>query len=131
LLEKPRFEKDLAMLRKTAFGVGLVLALGFGAQDAVAHAKKETTQPADGIVLDASPPTIGMTFDKPMRVTLVSLTDADGRTFELSRTDNMQPFSEFSAAPPRLPMGRYLIKWRGLAADGHPMQGGFSFEISK
>ena len=103
-------------------------ALGVGSADA--HSRKEVTQPANGAVLDAPPSTIVMRFDMPMRVTLISLTDQNGAAHDLRRTDNMQPVSEFSAEPPALPVGQYNVEWRGLAADGHPMQGAFSFEIS-
>lgn len=108
--------------------LGLTLALSAG--NAIAHSKGEATQPTDGAVLEASPEMIGMTFDMPMRVTLLSLTDQDATEHELTRTDNMQPVREFSAAPPVLPAGQYKVEWRGLADDGHPMQGTFSFEIA-
>jgi methionine-rich copper-binding protein CopC len=109
----------------------LAISLLLGTPSADAHAKKEATQPADGAVLEISPSAIALRFDMPMRVTLISLTDQDGTAHDLTRTDNMQPVSEFSATPPELPTGQYTVQWRGLAADGHPMQGAFSFEISK
>jgi len=112
----------------TAAALTLVVALGVGSADA--HSKKEATIPADGAVLATSPEMIAMTFDMPMRVTLISLTDQDGTEHVLTRSDNMQPVSEFGAEPPALPSGQYKIEWRGLAADGHPMQGTFGFEIS-
>lgn len=109
----------------------LATALILGAQSAVAYSKKEGTQPADGAVLEMSPSAITMLFDMPMRVTLISLTDQDGAAYDLTRTDDMRPVSEFSATPPMLPTGQYTVEWRGLAADGHPMQGAFSFEIPR
>lgn len=109
----------------------LATALVVGAQGANAHSKNEGTQPADGAVLQMSPAAIGLRFEMPMRVTLISLTDQDGTAHDLTRTDNMQPVSEFSATPPALPTGQYTVQWRGLAADGHPMQGAFSFEIAE
>ncbi|MDU9006431.1 copper resistance CopC family protein [Sedimentitalea todarodis] len=108
----------------------VALSLAFAPPSANAHSKKEATEPANGIVLETSPPIISMRFDMPMRVTLISVTDQDGTAHDLTRTDNMQPVSEFSATPPVLPTGQYTVEWRGLAADGHPMQGAFSFEIS-
>jgi methionine-rich copper-binding protein CopC len=92
-----------------------VLALSFalGAGSADAHSKNEATQPANGAVLEAPPSTIAVRFDMPMRVTLISLTDQDGATHDLKRTDNMQPVSEFSAEPPPLPVGQYKVEWRG------------------
>jgi methionine-rich copper-binding protein CopC len=109
----------------------LALSLGFAGEGAQAHATKEATQPADGAVLDASPPAIAMQFDMPMRVTLLALTDQDGAAHSVTRTDNMQPVSTFTAAPTALPAGRYTVEWRGLAEDGHPMQGTFRFEITQ
>jgi methionine-rich copper-binding protein CopC len=108
-----------------------LLALGLASQAALAHSSKEGTRPTDGAVLTASPEKVGMTFDMPMRVTLVSLTDQDGKDHTLTRQDNMQPVKVFDATPPDLPMGNYTVQWRGLAEDGHPMQGTFSFQVTE
>ena len=93
--------------------------------------KKEMTAPVNGAVLEASPEAIEMKFSMPLRITLITLTDQDSVTHEVTRTDNMQPISEFSAAVSTLPAGFYSVAWRGLADDGHPMQGAFSFEVSE
>ncbi|MDT8328385.1 MAG: copper resistance protein CopC [Roseovarius sp.] len=106
------------------------LALAFATASADAHSKTETTQPADGAVLQAAPQAIALRFETPMRITLISLTDQDGVTHDLNRSDNMKAVREFSAKPPALPAGQYKVEWRGLAADGHPMQGMFTFEIA-
>ena len=109
----------------------LVLALAFGAGQVDAHSIKEATSPADGSVIAASPDAISMTFDMPLRVTLITLTDQTGAEYALARSDNMQSVSDFTAQPPELSAGQYKITWRGLATDGHPMQGEFGFEISE
>ncbi|MGB5863142.1 MAG: copper resistance CopC family protein [Sulfitobacter sp.] len=114
---------------KIIWAVIFTLALGIG--QAGAHSKKEKTEPVNGAVLEASPEAIEMTFNMPLRVTLITLTDQDSVTHEMIRTDNMQPVSQFSAAVPVLPAGIYSVDWRGLADDGHPMQGEFSFEVSE
>lgn len=85
--------------------------------------------PADGAVLDAAPSVIAMTFDQPMRLTLIRLVTSDGAEVELTRTDGMAPLTEFEAAPAEMGPGAYTIEWRGLASDGHPMDGSFSFRI--
>lgn len=108
----------------------LTLAFAFGMGVADAHSKKEATQPVDGSVLVASPEIISMTFDMPLRVTLISLTDQDGNEHVMTRSDNLEPVSEFRGEPPALLAGQYKLQWRGLSGDGHPMQGGFGFEIA-
>lgn len=105
--------------------MGALIAPGAG----WAHTEKERTRPADGAVLSESPPVIVIDFDGPMRLTYIALGDADGRDFELERTDGMAPVTRFEAVPPELPAGAYAVDWRGLAEDGHPMEGGFAFTI--
>lgn len=97
---------------------------------ALAHSENESTTPADGAILDAAPEVLAMTFDQPMRLTLVRLTDADGAEVEVTRTDDMAPVTEFEAAPAEMGPGDYTLEWRGLSSDGHPMDGSFSFQIA-
>lgn len=101
-------------------------------QPAMAHSREPVSQPADGAVLTVSPGTISLQFDKPMRITLVTLTNGDGGTHELSRTDGMKPVTAFEAGVTQdLPAGHYRLEWRGLSSDGHPMVGGFSFDVAR
>jgi methionine-rich copper-binding protein CopC len=71
-----------------------------------------------------------MTFDQPMRLTLVKLTNGDGAEVEVTRTDAMAPVTEFEAATAEMGPGTYTVEWRGLSGDGHPMRGSFSFRIA-
>ena len=111
-----------AIVATAAFALSLAGA-------AAAHSRPETTAPADGEVVAAAPAVISISFDKPMRVTTIELTGADGDAFALERTDGMAPVTRFEAIPPPLPAGRYTVKWRGLSEDGHAMSGRFSFEV--
>lgn len=105
-----------------------ILALSLGG-NAYAHSTKQKTAPADGSVLLAPPSSIGMSFDMPMRVTMIKLTDSHGDEHQVKRTDNMAPLTDFAASPESLEPGEYTVKWRGLAEDGHAMEGSFSFKI--
>ena len=98
---------------------------------AFAHSKQEVTVPHDGAVLAAPPDVVSIAFDAPMRITVIRLTSKAGDTFELGRSDDMQPVTDFRATPPALPNGRYTVEWRGLSADGHAMKGRFSFEVAR
>jgi methionine-rich copper-binding protein CopC len=109
-----------------SLAAALALAVCGGA---LAHSKKETTVPADGARLDAPPAVIAMEFDAPMRITLVSLTEATGGEVELAPVTGPRPATRFEATPPPLGPGDYRVDWRGLAEDGHPMEGGFSFTV--
>ena len=111
-----------AIVATAAFALSLAGA-------AAAHSRPETTAPADGEVVTAAPAVISISFDKPMRVTIIELTGADGDAFALERTDEMKPVTRFEATPPALPAGTYTVGWRGLSEDGHAMSGRFSFEV--
>ena len=115
------------LARSAVAAVGLSFALAGAA--AAAHSRPETTTPANGEVVAQAPALIAISFDKPMRITRIELTNAGGDAFALGRTDEMAPVTRFEATPPPLPAGRYTVKWRGLSADGHPMSGRFSFEV--
>ena len=98
---------------------------------AFAHSKQEVTVPHDDAVLASPPDVVSIAFDAPMRITVIRLTSEAGDTFELERSDAMQPVTELHAIPPVLPNGRYTVEWRGLSADGHAMKGRFSFEVAR
>ena len=97
---------------------------------ALAHSQKEGTTPTDGAQLTETPETIRMVFDDPMRITMVRLVNAEGSEMPITRETGLEPSLEFHAAPEPLAPGRYTLEWRGLASDGHAMQGSFSFELT-
>ena len=108
----------------------LAVLVTLAAGEIHAHSKQETTFPEDGAVLAVAPDFVSLSFDAPMRITMISLTSEAGDTFDLERSDAMEPVTELRATPPPLPEGRYTVEWRGLSSDGHPMKGSFSFEVA-
>ena len=83
--------------------VGLSFALAGAA--AAAHSRPETTTPANGEVVAQAPALIAISFDKPMRVTRIELTNAGGDAFALGRTDEMAPVTRFEGDPAAAPRG--------------------------
>ncbi|MER0239091.1 copper resistance protein CopC [Fulvimarina sp. MAC8] len=105
------------------------LFLLVSASAVLAHSKSET-MPADGETV-ASLETISMEFDKPMRVTAFTLSKS-GETLATDSEQGTDMVSQYQAMPESaLAPGDYLVEWRGLSQDGHPMQGEFSFTISE
>ncbi|PUB08238.1 copper resistance CopC family protein [Yoonia sediminilitoris] len=97
---------------------------------ALAHSKAEKTTPANEASVETVE-AIEMRFDDPMRVTAITLTGPDGEV-QIERETGMDAVTEFRALPPNdLPAGAYAVDWRGLSADGHPMQGTFGFTVSE
>ncbi|WP_226689772.1 MULTISPECIES: copper resistance CopC family protein [Ruegeria] len=114
------------MIKQTLFG----LAVAMAPMLAAAHSKSEATTPADGATV-TNAPEISMRFDDPMRIISITLTSSDGDV-EIERETGMDPATEFRAMPlEELAPGSYRFDWRGMASDGHPMQGSFSFTVAE
>lgn len=105
------------------------LAFLIAASGALAHSKAEKTKPANEATVQALE-VIEMRFDDPMRVTMFTVTGPQG-VVEIERETGMEAVTVFRALPPDvIPAGSYTVDWRGLAADGHPMQGTFGFTVA-
>ena len=111
---KPMALAALLLLPTTAFG----------------HSKAEKTTPGNNTTVETVE-VIEIRFDDPMRVTAISMTGPDGEV-EIERETGLDPVTEFRASPSAtMGSGVYQVDWRGLAADGHPMQGSFSFTVAE
>ena len=112
------------MIKQTLLSLAVVVAPAL----ALAHSKSEATTPADGASV-TEVPEISMRFDDPMRIISVTLTSPNGDV-EIERQTGLDPATEFRALPSdELAPGSYRFDWRGMASDGHPMQGSFSFTV--
>lgn len=108
----------------------LVLALVSLPAMVLAHTASEGTTPVDGATV-TDVPELSMRFEDPMRIITVTLTSPDGEV-GIERETGMDPATVFRAIPTEaLAPGSYLFEWRGMAADGHPMQGSFSFTVAE
>jgi copper transport protein len=119
--------------------IGYVLALAWvaawltPAAPASAHAYLVKTVPAASQELNASPPTIQLTYDEAVepRFALISVTSAAGRQETTGPVQRSQADPDTLTVPlrPHLPEGWYLIYWRAISVDGHPVQGAFTYAV--
>ena len=114
---------------------GVLLALAVGAAvlgwpvPAQAHAQLERTIPAAGAELAVAPPSVQLFFAEGVRPVPGGLRvlSEDG-----SRVDDAQPTASggtITLALPSLPKGAYVVAWRVVSADGHPVRGAFTFRV--
>ena len=117
--------------------VGLLVAVAAGALTlagtASAHAYLVKTVPAASVVLTASPPNVQLTFDEAVepRFATISVTDAEAHqqaTGPPARSP-ANPNTLVVPLKPHMPEGWYLVYWRAISVDGHPVQGAFTFAI--
>ncbi len=118
---------------------GIVLALlvivvgGALPSSASAHAYLIKTVPAASGILDSPPANVALTYDEAVepRFAIISVTDAAGKqetTGSVSRSP-ANPDTLVVPLRPHLPEGWYLIYWRAISVDGHPVQGAFTYAI--
>ena len=97
-----------------------------------AHAALLKTVPEASRTINSAPPEVRLTYSEPIepRFAIVSVTDAAGR-----QVTNGQPASA-PGSPQTLvtplehvPEGWYLVFWRVISADGHPVRGAFTFAV--
>ncbi len=97
-----------------------------------AHAALLRTVPEASRTVNAVPPEVRLTYSEPVepRFAIVSVTDASGRQV----TDGqpaVAPGSPQTLVTPLqgVPEGWYLVFWRVISADGHPVRGAFTFAV--
>ena len=115
------------------FAVCVVAAFSGLAVPAGAHAVLERSAPADGAVLGSSPGVVAMVFDEPVGISLGSVMVYDARGLRVDKGGPYHPSGNGKAAsenvPPDLPAGGYVVTWRVVSADSHPVHGAFTFQI--
>lgn len=115
----------------------ILLGLFFTASAACAHSELQESSPAEGAVLSALPPTVALTFGEDLltlgdeSVNEISLTDPNGTAIELVGSTVEGPVikADISSTEPVV-LGRYVIAYRVVSADGHPVKGEISFELT-
>jgi copper transport protein len=108
-------------------GLALVVAL---AGPALAHASLVAVDPADGARLDEAPSAVRLTFSEPVSVDLggVRVLDADGEDVHEGAARVDGDVVELALADD-LPEGTYVVSFRVVSADGHPVRGGSVFGV--
>jgi copper transport protein len=99
---------------------------------AFAHAALLKTFPEASALLDRQPKVVRLTFDEVVepRFAIVSVTDQDGHS-QVTGAPRLSSSDPYTVEVPvqRLAQGWYLVFWRVISADGHPVRGAFTFQI--
>jgi len=106
-----------------------VLTLLLGAAPASAHATLLSSDPAEGEVLPEAPGDVTFTFDEPVVLSenSVQVFDAAGDPVESSAGSRDAVVT--AELPGDLADGTYVVTWRVVSTDGHPITGSLTFSI--
>jgi len=98
------------------------------ASPALAHAALKLSTPKAGTTV-AAPQNLSLTFTENVRLTAVRLTNA-GKNIAVE-TDRAAPAKDtFSLPLSTLAPGTYQVRWTALGADGHAVNGTFTFTVA-
>ena len=122
--------------RRPALRIGLVAVLtalaaaGF-AGPAAAHDVLISSDPADGSTLQTAPATVTLTFDQPVQnfEPVVTMTGPDGQSYQ-SGSPTVDSTVVTSAVGEITQAGEYVIAFRVVSADGHPVTGEVKFQFA-
>jgi copper transport protein len=111
---------------------GVLVLLGVLAGPAGAHAQLISTEPTDGAVLAKAPAAVTLTFGEAVQIPTNALEvyDAAGHAVTIGPVVHPpgQP-DQVSATLPGSLHGSYVVSWRVISADTHPVSGAFTFSV--
>jgi copper transport protein len=99
---------------------------------AFAHAALLRTSPSASVTLSKAPTQITLTYSEPVepKFAIVSVTNAGGQPVTSGRPTRSPTNADQLIQPVRhVPEGWYLVFWRVVSVDGHPVRGAFTFAV--
>lgn|SRR5699024_2066294 len=106
----------------------LLISIAFSSA-AWAHTELNSSVPAQGAMLNASPKALELVFSAPVRLMKVSLQDKANNTITLASPSNNNSSAEYALSLPNLAPSHYTVHWIAMGEDGHRMQGTFDFML--
>ena len=95
---------------------------------ALAHASLTAAEPPDGAVLQAAPARLSLSFSEPVSPLTLKLVNPDGEALELGDF-NLRDRTLEITPPGALGEGSFVLTWRVVSEDGHPVAGSTVFSI--
>ena len=102
------------------------------AAPAFAHAQLLGTSPASGAVVASAPPEVVLTFGEAVQAppSAIEVFSADGRQVQTGPVEHPSGRgNQVGVSLPSSLKGTYVVSWRVISADTHPVQGAFTFSV--
>lgn len=123
--------REARLIRWAAvLAAALILVIGV-VGTASAHAVLVGSDPAAGSQLAEAPTRVTLTFDQPVdtRFGRLAVIAPDGSIASTGAIVRPRDDQAAVALRPGSPRGTFVVSWRVLSADSHPVSGGFTFSV--
>ncbi|MCO8275800.1 copper resistance protein CopC [Actinoplanes sp. TRM 88003] len=109
----------------------IVSALGWPAQPASAHAILTVAVPQQGSVVKVAPDQVELRFNEAIQVIpgRTQVIGPDGKRVNVGDPVPLQNGMTIKLRPADRPLGTYLVSYRIVSADSHPISGAFTFSV--
>ncbi len=124
----------MSRLRRGAAAVaaGLLLATFVGVGRVAAHAELLSSDPQPGTVLDTAPAHVTLTFNEPVEISLgaIRVFDGTGKSASVGPARHPNGRGELVEVDlPKLSNGSYVVDWRVVSSDSHPVHAAYTFQV--
>jgi copper transport protein len=120
------------MRRGLAVAVLAFVVVGAWSAPAFAHAVLQGTDPGSGATVQRAPRDITLTFNEPVEASLGAIRVFNSRASRIDVGAPSHPNGNgkaVSVSAPELKDGTYVVTWRVLSSDAHPVRGAFTFTV--
>ena len=109
----------------SSIAAALLLASTF----AQAHSHLQSSKPAEGSTVSASPTAVELSFSEAVTVTALTLQKGEEKAQPLGPVSD-KPMQKVSVSVPTLAPGKYVVNYRAVSDDNHVMNGTLHFTVS-
>jgi copper transport protein len=125
--QQRRFGRITVTLALASAWVGVCLL------HAAAHSILKSTQPKAGSVVKEAPDHIELVFNEPVELAFgaIEVSGPNGQRYDAGEAEHPEGREDIVTVvvADGLPNGSYQVRWRIIAADGHPRAGKFGFRL--
>ncbi|MGW4224028.1 copper resistance CopC/CopD family protein [Streptomyces bauhiniae] len=128
-------DRERALRRVLLAVVSLLLLVLGTASPASAHAALRATNPEDGTILQRAPRTLTLTYTESVGLLTDSFRvyDPDNHRLSTGQADHAPGRADTVRVPlpARMAKGTYVVAWRVVSADSHPVSGALTFSVGE
>ncbi|MFD8296255.1 copper resistance CopC/CopD family protein [Streptomyces bauhiniae] len=128
-------DRERALKRVLLAVVSLLLLVLGTASPASAHAALRATNPEDGTILQRAPRTLTLTYTESVGLLTDSFRvyDPENHRLRTGQADHVPGRADTVRVPlpARMAKGTYVVAWRVVSADSHPVSGALTFSVGE